>query len=86
MPEIARFFGIVITMYDNDHMPPHFHARYAEFSAAIDILNGSLIQGDLPPRVRNLVAEWWAMRQNELLEDWQLARSEQPLKPIAPLT
>ena len=30
MPEICRFYGIVIKMYFADHAPPHFHAEYAE--------------------------------------------------------
>ncbi|GAB4407628.1 MAG: hypothetical protein Kow00123_20580 [Anaerolineales bacterium] len=37
MPEISRFFGIVIKMYFDDHLPPHFHAEYGEYKAVVDI-------------------------------------------------
>ena len=57
MPEISRFFGIVITMYFNDHGPPHFHARYNEFRAIVAIEPVELRDGRLPPRVLGLVTE-----------------------------
>jgi hypothetical protein len=37
MPTICSFYGILIRMFFNDHAPPHFHARYGEFEATIDI-------------------------------------------------
>ncbi|MGH8590910.1 MAG: DUF4160 domain-containing protein [Gammaproteobacteria bacterium] len=85
MPEISRFLGIIITMYFNEHNPPHFHARYGEHKAEIAIETLSLIAGRLPPRVLGLVMEWAALHRAELLEDWDLARRQAELKKIAPL-
>jgi hypothetical protein len=58
MPELSRFFGIIITMFYDDHAPPHFHVRYAEHKAIITIDSLTLLEGHLPPRVFGLVAEW----------------------------
>lgn len=85
MPEISRFFGVVITMYYNDHNPPHFHARYGEQKAVIGIEPLRLLEGSLPPRAIGFVMEWAALHGRELLDDWQLARTEAPLRRIAPL-
>ena len=85
MPEICRFLGIVITMYFNDHNPPHFHAEYGEERALINIRNLSIFSGHLPPRVTGLVIEWATLHQQELLDDWERAHSEQELLRIAPL-
>lgn len=57
MPEICRFLGIIITMYYGDHTPPHFHVRYNQFQALIDIRQLRVIEGKLPPRVFGLVME-----------------------------
>lgn len=85
MPEIARFFGIIIYMYHNDHVPPHFHAEYGSHEAIFSINDLKLIKGNLPPRAVALVLEWAFMHRDELLEDWKLARKEKPLKKIKPL-
>lgn len=85
MPEICRFLGIIITMYFNEHNPPHFHARYGDHKAEIAIETLSIIAGSLPPRVLGLVMEWAALRRRELMEDWELARRQVELKRIAPL-
>ena len=85
MPEICRFFGIVITMYFNDHEPPHFHARYGEHKAAIRIDNFAVTEGKLPPRILGFVIEWAGLHQEELMREWEQARDSQPLFRIAPL-
>lgn len=85
MPEISRFFGIVIAMYYNDHSPPHFHVRYGEQKAIVAVPSLSLLRGHLSPRVFGMVMEWAALHQTELLEDWGLALQQVPLKRIAPL-
>lgn len=85
MPEISRFFGIVIAMFYNDHAPPHFHVRYGSERALIGIESLVLLEGRLSPRALGLVMEWAASHQTELLEDWSLARGQAPLKPIEPL-
>ena len=58
MPEICRFLGIVITMYFDEHNPPHFHDRYNDFRAVISIRDLNILAGRLPARVRGLVEEW----------------------------
>ncbi|MFQ5650727.1 MAG: DUF4160 domain-containing protein [bacterium] len=84
MPKISEFFGISIYMYFSDHNPPHLHARYGEFTAELDF-SGRTLVGKLPPRVLGLVVEWITMHNRELMEDWELARKQAPLKPIKPL-
>jgi len=85
MPEVSRFFGIVIQMYVDDHSPPHFHARHAgkEVSVVIDTL--AILRGRLSPRAHALVVEWAAMHSDELRTDWDLARAGLPLRRIEPL-
>ena len=85
MPEVSRFFGIIITMNYNDHAPPHFHARYGGDQAIIAIETLRVLGGRLSPRVMGLVVEWALQHRDELLEDWRLARESAPLKRIAPL-
>jgi Domain of unknown function (DUF4160) len=85
IPEISRFFGIVITMHYNDHAPPHFHVRYAGQKALMAIETLTLLQGHLSPHVLGLVVEWAAQHRAELLGNWDLAVRQQPLKPIPPL-
>jgi hypothetical protein len=84
MPEISRFFGIVIGMFFNGHGPPHFHASYGEFRATVEI-GSNAVHSDFPPRALRLVLEWGALHERELLENWGRARARQHLKPIAPL-
>ena len=79
MPEISRFFGIIITINYNDHPPPHFHVRYNSQRALIDIRSLSVIAGSLSPRVLGMVIEWANTHQTALLENWQLAREQKPL-------
>jgi hypothetical protein len=85
MPELARFFGIIISMYYNDHPPPHFHVRYGTQKAIIDIETLSVLAGELSPRVRGMVIEWATLYQAELLQNWELARQNMPLEKIIPL-
>ena len=85
MPEISRFLGIIIAMYYNDHSPPHFHDRYGEAKAEIEIQTLTVLAGKLPPRALGLVIEWASQHQEELLMDWELARQHQQLKAIKPL-
>ena len=73
-------------MYYNDHAPPHFHARYGEFEATIDIANREIIEGELPVRALNLVQEWAMIHTEELLEDWRLCREHTAPTKIDPLS
>jgi hypothetical protein len=85
MPEISRFFGIIIRMYYKDHNPPHFHAMYQDFAAEYDITTLALLNGSLPPRAHALVLEWASFHRAELMEDWILASSMKEMKRIDPL-
>jgi hypothetical protein len=85
MPEICRFFGIVITMNHSDHVPPHFHARYQSSSASIAIASLTILKGRLPPRVLGLTLEWAMRHRAELLENWERAQKHAPLLRIEPL-
>jgi len=85
VPEISRFFGIVIKMFFDDHNPPHFHAEYGGELALVDITNIFVFSGRLPPRALGLVVEWATFHQRELLADWERARRQQELIKIAPL-
>ncbi|MHB9035930.1 MAG: DUF4160 domain-containing protein [Armatimonadota bacterium] len=85
MPEISRFFGIVIAIYYKDHNPPHFHAKYGDETGVFSIDDLKLIEGNLPRRATLLVLEWAFEHRNELMQDWELAISAKPLEKIAPL-
>ncbi|SFF08373.1 DUF4160 domain-containing protein [Nitrosomonas sp. Nm166] len=85
LPEISRFFGIIIAMYYNDHSPPHFHAKYGGDQASIRIDNGQILEGKLGTRALRLVEEWRTLHQTELLDDWKCAQAREPLNMIDPL-
>jgi hypothetical protein len=85
VPRISAFYGIVITMYYADHAPPHFHARYGEFDAQIEIASGRVLNGYLPNRAVELVSQWWEIHRGELEADWDLVMAEKPLATIDPL-
>jgi hypothetical protein len=85
MPRISTFFGIVISMYYEDHLPPHFHAGYAGSKAAIRIDTLEILGGSIPRRALSMVAEWALLHRAELVADWERARLLQPLEPIPPL-
>ena len=85
MPEISRFYGIVVQMYFGDHPPPHFHARYAGQKAKIDIEALAVIDGNLPPRALGLVTEWASLHQDELREAFDRVANMQPAGKIEPL-
>jgi hypothetical protein len=85
MPEISRFFGVVIDMYFNDHNPAHFHASYAEYEVLIEIESLEIYRGSLPRRALALVLEWAVLHRNELRQDWQLARQGKSTASIPPL-
>ena len=85
MPEICRFYGIIIAMYYNEHNPPHFHAIYGEYKAEIDIQTLQVLIGEMPKRAKALILEWADEHRTELMEEWELARQRQTLKQIEPL-
>ena len=81
MPEICRFLGIRITMYFNEHNPPHFHVKYNEYRAIMNIKTLNVVDGYLPSKVRGLVQEWAEIHQKELLEMWK-SKQFYKLKPL----
>jgi hypothetical protein len=73
VPRLTAFYGIVISMYVEDHPPPHFHARYGNHEALIRVSDGSVYAGSLPRRALRLVRAWWALHVDELEEAWNRA-------------
>jgi len=71
MPVIARFYGILVKMYFNDHLPPHLHAIYGEYNGVFDLQTRDMIEGDLPARAIRLVKEWQNEYNDELLNMWE---------------
>lgn len=85
MPEISRFYGIVIQVYYGDQPPPHFHALYAGDVAKISIETLQIIDGSLPKRALGLVLTWARAHQPELREAFSRAAALQVPGKIAPL-
>jgi len=85
VPAISRFLGITIAMFFDDHDPPHFHARHADGSAKVRIDTLELIVSTLPLRQERFVLAWAELHQQELVENWSLARAGETLKEIEPL-
>ena len=85
MPELCRFYGIIIRMYFMDHNPPHFHAEYQGQRAEFDIRTLELTTGSLPGRAHALVLEWASMHRAELLANWNRAVEGELPSPIDPL-
>lgn len=84
MPEISRFYGILIFMFYNDHNPPHFHVEYSEYKAVINF-DEEIVKGNMPKRALKLVFEWMDLHKEELMKNWELARNGEPLNKIEPL-
>ncbi len=85
MPEICRFFGIVISMFYDDHDPPHFHATYGGKSAKISVKGLRVLEGKFSKRALRLIKEWAKKNQKKLMEDWELARHGKRPSKIQPL-
>jgi hypothetical protein len=85
VPAISRFLGIVIAMFFDDHGPRHFHARHADGSAKVQIDTLEPIETTLGRRQLRLVLAWAELHQDELLENWRLARAGETLQGIDPL-
>ncbi len=84
-PRLSEFYGIAVYMDYRDHNSPHFHAIYGGSEAVIDIRTGAILGGKLPLRAGKLIAEWCDLHRDELMVDWVLAESQQPLLSIEPL-
>ncbi|MGA2512440.1 MAG: DUF4160 domain-containing protein [Candidatus Limnocylindrales bacterium] len=85
MPEISRFFGIVIRLHYADHNPAHFHGTYQGRTVEVDIRTLGILDGGIPTRALGLVMEWAAEHNADLAEDWRRASAGEPIIRIAPL-
>lgn len=85
MPEISRFYGIIICMYWNDHAPPHFHAKYNDDEVLILIDTLEIYRGSIPTRALKMTIEWAELHKEELWKDWEDAIQNKELKKIDPL-
>ena len=83
MPEISRFYGMVIKMYfiQADHNPPHIHAIYGDYMGAIDIKSAEMLEGDLPAKALSMVQEWIGLHRDDLLAMW----NTQAFRKLPPL-
>lgn len=82
MATISFFYGIKILLWPNDHYPAHFHVRYGEFNAKIDIKTGALLTGSLPPKARALTEEWRILHMDELLNSFELMVKHHKIQKI----
>lgn len=82
MPEICRFYGLIIYMYYNDHQPPHFKVKFGEFEANVLIENGNLLNGDLPLNKLKLVQAWAEIHKDELILIWDTKQFHK-IKPLS---
>ncbi len=84
MPEISRFYGIVIRMFHKEHNPPHFHASYGEYKIVVNI-NNEVVKGEMPKRALNLIFEWMALHKEELFSNWKKCQEGDVPGKIKPL-
>lgn len=84
MPTICKFYGLHIMMFfrKREHNPPHIHVRYGDNEALINVLDASIIHGNLPPTAYALTKEWTIMHKDELLDMWnsKIIKQIEPLK------
>ena len=84
VPEISRFFGIVIRMFYSDHARPHFHAEHGEHVISVEI-DGDGVSGSFPPARLPMLFEWREQHRAELMANWERLRTGQLARPIPPL-
>jgi len=88
MPELSRFFGIIIRMFSEPserHHVPHFHAYYQDDVAVFSISPVEIVTGSMPQRQQRLIEAWAELHQHELLADWDLLQAGKRPAPIDPL-
>lgn len=84
MPEICRFFGIIINLYWRDHNPPHIHFTYGNYECSMSVLD-RVVNGQAPAKVIAKVNEWIDLHETEILTLWEKAQKGEPLNKIEPL-
>ena len=85
MPEISRFYGLIIKMFYRDHLPPHFHVEYQEHEGIFEIKTLEMIEGELPSRAKILAIEWALLHRKELEKNWERRTKGETIKRIEPL-
>jgi len=85
MPEVSRFFGIVIKMFFSDHAPPHFHAYYQNYSATFSIKTGKKLKGSFPKTQETFITAWALLRKEALLKNWNSVTDGMNPNKIDPL-
>jgi hypothetical protein len=85
LPKISQFYGIIIYMYFNGHLPSHFHAEYGNYEVVYAIESLDVLRGKLPRRAHILVIEWALAHRNQLRDNRHKAREQMPLEQIEPL-
>jgi hypothetical protein len=83
MPIISTFFGILIRINFKDHNPPHFHAEYQGFKAVFEIKSAKILAGEIPKQAQTIIKSWTIKHKTELLKNWNLAQSGQPVERIS---
>ena len=86
MPRVSQFFGVVVSMYFNDHLPSHFHAEYGEFEAVYSIETLELLRGQIPQRTHNMVVEWALLHRAELRTNWERTHNRCRCERLSPWT
>ncbi|MCZ7574901.1 MAG: DUF4160 domain-containing protein [Ardenticatenaceae bacterium] len=84
MPEISRFRGIIVRMFYEvgRHERPHFHAVHGDYMASFTIDPPALLARAIPRKQLHLIIAWAELHQEELMEDWELARQQLLLRKI----
>ena len=82
MPTISIFFGMVITMYWDEHPPPHCHVRYKDNRAVVAIETGLLLHGTLPTGAKRALSAWTDRHRHELMANWARIEQKVPLWPV----
>jgi hypothetical protein len=85
MPAISRFYGIIISMFYDEHNPPHFHAKYDNENIVIEIQSFRILDGKVSSRALGLITEWASQHQDELMINWENARIGKEMFLIKPL-
>lgn len=84
MPEISRFYGIIVRMFFDEHNLPHFHVEYKEYKVSIN-LNDEVVKGFMPKRALKLTFEWMELHKDELFENWEKCQKGIKSSPIESL-
>lgn len=84
MPEISRFYGIIVSLFWKDHNPPHIHFTYGEYECSISVID-RIVEGSAPAKVIAKVNEWIELHESEILTLWEKAQKGEKLNKIEPL-